>query len=195
MRRPITRVLASAASAAVLLAAGGCGVTVGGKAPPPPVPVKDLPRGDLDLVTPEFPDHGVFPAKYTCDGLDISPPLDISGVPAGTKELALVLFDTSDHEFVHWIVFGIPNDVIIIREDELPPDAIQATNSYGFARYNGPCPPPGPPHHYDFELYALSVKLSQSIPPGVSHKRALKAILATAIARTDLAATYQRASG
>lgn len=194
MRRPIVRALATAASAAGLLVAG-CGVSVGGKPPPPPVPVKQLPRGDMTLTTPAFPDHGVFPAKYTCDGLDISPPLDVFGVPAATKELALLLIDTSANEFVHWIVFGIPNDVIIIREDELPPDAIQATNSYGFSRYNGPCPPPGPPHHYDFELYALSVKLSQSLPPGVSRSRAMTAILATAIARTDLAATYQRAPG
>lgn len=145
----------------------------------------------MALTSPAFPSLGALPARFTCDGLDISPPLGIGGTPLGTSELALVLHDVDANGFLHWVVFAIPPDVVLIREDELPPNALQATTGFGPARYGGPCPPRGRTHHYVFELYAERTRLS--LEPGGQGPVAVQAIEAGASAKAVLIGTYRRA--
>jgi Raf kinase inhibitor-like YbhB/YbcL family protein len=105
-------------------------------------------------VTAPWPDNGFIDAKYTCKGANVSPPISWSGVPAETKELALSLVDLDASDFVHWVVAGLDPASTGIVEGKLPAGATQATNGFGKAGWNGPCPPDGQ-HTYLLTLYAL----------------------------------------
>jgi Raf kinase inhibitor-like YbhB/YbcL family protein len=175
----------AAMTATLALALAGCGS--GTHTPPPHKTPTDT---GMALTSPAFHDAMPLPARFTCEGPDFSPPLGIAGVPAGTQELAIVLFDRNAHNFLHWVVFAIPPDVLLIREGEIPPNALQATTSFGSARYGGPCPPRGQLHVYDFALFAEPTRLE--LAPGSNGRAAFRTIKAGASARTDLHATYTR---
>jgi Raf kinase inhibitor-like YbhB/YbcL family protein len=97
-----------------------------------------------------------IPARYTCDGDDISPPLVISQIPANTAELAIIVSDFDAGDFVHWVLAGIDPSVTAIEEGTTPEGSVQAANDAGTNAWFGPCPPEGESHTYDFTLYALS---------------------------------------
>ena len=143
----------------------------------------------LTLTTPAFSDGGTIPVKYSCAAttpppggrlhvsLGVSPPLQWSNVPAGTASFVLILHDGDAHiakaydDIPHWVIFNIPGNATSLPEG-VPPDApsadgtAQGNNMMGRAAYQGPCAPPGAPHHYVFELYALDKKLD--LPNGAS---------------------------
>jgi Raf kinase inhibitor-like YbhB/YbcL family protein len=103
-----------------------------------------------------------MPAIYTCDGQDISPPLNWQGVPAGTQGFALLVTDPDDPHgtFTHWVVYNIPKSITNLDENAtLPIGTMSGLNSGGKLAYYGPCPPAGPIHHYIFTLYALKAML------------------------------------
>ncbi len=111
-----------------------------------------------------------LPQKYTADGADISPPLSWTRPPLGTKTLLVIMFDPDapgPMPFLHWVVFNIPPQVRSLAA-HIPPQkriaglkgARQGKNSFGGRGYGGPAPPPGKPHHYHIEIYALNRKLS-----------------------------------
>jgi Raf kinase inhibitor-like YbhB/YbcL family protein len=110
----------------------------------------------LTIKSPAFEDMEEIPAEYSCDGLNISPELAISGVPEKTESLALILEDPDAPEggFTHWVVFNIPPDTKRFEEGSIPMEAIEGVNDSGESGYLGPCPPSGT-HHYIFELFAL----------------------------------------
>lgn len=120
----------------------------------------------LSLASPAFTDGGAIPARYTCEGENVSPELQISGVPSGTQSLALLVADPDIpesvrqnmgiDEFDHWVLFNIPPDTHTIPEGERPPGVV-GMNSAGQG-YTGPCPPDGA-HRYIFTLYALDGEL------------------------------------
>lgn len=112
---------------------------------------------------------GSIPKKYTCEGSDTSPPLDWSGIPAGTKSLALVVDDPDvpDPEkptrvFVHWVLYNLPPETKGLAEGAattgLPASAVVGTNDWGKAGFGGSCPPIGR-HRYFHTLYALDATL------------------------------------
>lgn len=104
-----------------------------------------------------LPDTGApIPARYTCDGLDASPPLAWSGGPAGVASYAIVLNDLDAVEYTHWVVANIPADQASLPEDYSDPLAAIAKNSRGRAGYAGPCPPKGSTHRYVLTIHALS---------------------------------------
>jgi Raf kinase inhibitor-like YbhB/YbcL family protein len=156
----------------------GCGL-VGGPA---------LLQGDApDIITVTSPVvmRGTIPAKYTCHGAGVSPPVHWSGAPQDTKTLALVI-DDSDAPitpYIYWIVFDIGPTTTDIQQGQLPPGARQADNSAGQAAYDPPCPRNGD-HSYRFTVYALHSALS--LPNGTSTKLAWAAIAHAAIARGRL---------
>lgn len=115
----------------------------------------------FSLSSPAFDNNGTIPVQYTCDGVDISPPLRIDGVPANAQSLALIVDDEDAPGgiFIHWIVWNIPTDKIQFVEGENI-DFPQGTTSFGKSGYHGPCPPSGPAHRYDFKLYALDSLLN-----------------------------------
>ena len=119
----------------------------------------------FSLTSQGFQDSGFIPAKYTCDGKDVSPPLSWS-VPEGTKSLALIMDDPDapGGVFSHWVFFNLPGSVRSLPEGVTKADrpdtgGIQGLNDFGEKGYKGPCPPAGEPHTYRFILYALDAEL------------------------------------
>ncbi len=108
-----------------------------------------LARG-FRLYSSAFRNGGKIPARYTCDGLDVSIPLAWSGVPANARELVLIMRDPDapSGNFVHWAVAGITPTARL-------PFGIEGRNSFGTLGYRGPCPPRGKTHHYVITLNAL----------------------------------------
>ena len=112
------------------------------------------------ITSPAYAEGKEYPEKYTCDGEEINPPLELAGIPNGTKTLALV-FDDPDAPggtYDHWIMWNIPT-LSRIDEDSVPEGATQGKNSEGTNKYAGPCPPSGT-HRYIYHAYALDMKLS-----------------------------------
>jgi Raf kinase inhibitor-like YbhB/YbcL family protein len=105
-----------------------------------------------------------IPAKYTCTGKNISPPLRWSRPPAGAKELALVMIDLNapGGPFTHWALADIGSVTRELAAGQVPSGAVVGRNSLGKIGYGGPCPPAGGPHHYVIELLALPRPLSVS---------------------------------
>ncbi len=110
----------------------------------------------FEVTSAAFSHNGTIPAKFTCDGADISPPLTIANVPEGAVSLALIVDDPDAPAgtWVHWVVWAIGAETREIPENSVPPRAVQGTNDFRRPRYGGPCPPSGT-HRYFFKLYAL----------------------------------------
>lgn len=110
----------------------------------------------LKLTSPAFDNGNMIPVNYTCQGQNINPPLEISGVPPQTKSLVLVMDDpdSSLKSWTHWIVYSIPPETNLVQAGVAP--GVQGVNSWSEAGYGGPCPPSGQ-HRYVFKLYALDI--------------------------------------
>lgn len=112
----------------------------------------------LALASQVFGEGSQIPVDYSCKGQNVNPPLSITGVPVGTKSLALIMHDPDavSGDFVHWLMWDIPTSTKTIAANSVPAGAIQGINGSGQNRYMGPCPPAGTgTHRYMFELYAL----------------------------------------
>ena len=123
----------------------------------------------MELRSSAFVHQGEIPRQHTCDGEDRSPPLAWSGVPAGTKSLALIVDDPDAPDpkapkrvYVHWVLYNIPPDAAglaeAIRPADLPAGTLEGLNDWGRTGYGGPCPPIGR-HRYFHKLYALDTVL------------------------------------
>lgn len=142
----------------------------------------------LKVSSLSFEPNGAMPAKYTCEGDDINPALNISGIPAAAKELALVVSDpdASGGTFTHWIVYNIPL-AETIEENSVP--GKQGRNDFGRFDYGGPCPPRGT-HRYIFTVYALDAVIV--FPDGVHKDELETAMSGHVIAKDELVGYYQR---
>jgi Raf kinase inhibitor-like YbhB/YbcL family protein len=165
-------------AAAVALVLAGCG-TAGYGAPVAPA--------SMSIGSEAFIQGGLAP-RYTCHGARISPPVNWSGAPLGTKSLALMVDDSSAPitPFIYWLVFGIGPSTTDIQEGSLPTGAREALNSQGTAAYDAPCPA-GRPHSYRFTVYALNTTLS--LPAGAPLQAAWTAIAAATIGRGRITVT------
>jgi Raf kinase inhibitor-like YbhB/YbcL family protein len=116
-----------------------------------------LQTNTLTVTSPAFDNDGELPGKYSCDGDGINPPLNIEGIPNGTKSLVLIVEDpdVSLTTFSQWIVWNIPPQESI-AENSIP--GVEGNNSLGKNSYMGPCPPGGS-HRYFFKVYALDALL------------------------------------
>jgi Raf kinase inhibitor-like YbhB/YbcL family protein len=140
-----------------------------------------------------------IPQKYSCDGVDISPPLSWSGVPSETKSLALICDDPDAPAgtWVHWVVYNIPSEISQLEEsiqakEMLENGVCQGKNSFGRIGYGGPCPPAGyGPHRYFFKLYALDSNMDLK-ERGISKSKLLDAINGHILAEAQLIGTYER---
>ena len=133
-----------------LLALAGCG---GSSTPAPKAPDR------IALTSPAFRAGGKIPKRFTCDGAGTSPPLRFDRVPAGSRELVLLMEDPDapGGTFVHWVVARIPARTIGFPAGHVPPGAAE------LRRYTGPCPPKGDhPHRYVLTLYALGRRMTLS---------------------------------
>jgi len=147
----------------------------------------------IEVSSSEFSGGGAIPARYTCSGEDVSPPLRWSGVPDGARSLALTVIDPDapGKPFVHWLLFNMPASTGALIEDATPPaGSAQGRNDLGVNRYRGPCPPAGSPHHYHFKVYALD--LTTSLRDGASEADFEGAIKDHVLASGELVGTFKR---
>jgi Raf kinase inhibitor-like YbhB/YbcL family protein len=114
----------------------------------------------VQLTSSAFPPNGSIPAKYTCDGAGVSPPLQIAGVPAGSRSLALIVYDPdvpksikADGRYSHWVLWNLAPGISTIEEHRSG-----GISENGRAGYLPPCPPNGE-HRYIFQLFALDKNL------------------------------------
>ena len=105
-----------------------------------------------------------IPARYTCEGENVSPPLVISSIPPGTVELVVTVTDPDAGGFVHWILAALPPSTTAIEEGSVPNGSVEAAGTGGFVGWFGPCPPPGPSHTYDVTVHALAAP--SGVEPG-----------------------------
>ena len=174
----------AAVAAALALVAGCGGSTVEG--PPPAAPDR------IRVQSPAFRDGGEIPVRYTCDGEKSPPPLRWSGVPARTRELALLVEDPDapDGTFVHWTVWRLPPSLERL-DGAAPAGAREGENSFGDDGWGAPCPPEDDgPHRYVFTLYALSGDLGLDDGAGPGEVRS--AIGDKSIARGSLTGRFHR---
>jgi len=188
----------------VVAAFAVCSVGCGTPADPPETssrPTATTPGGKMTVTSTAFENGQPVPRRHTGDGGDVSPPLSWSGLPAGTKELALLSEDPDAPQpepWVHWVIYKIPAEAGGLKEGipraeqvAEPAGAVQGKNSFAVVGYLGPAPPKGHGvHHYHFRLYALDVKLDAK--PGLDKAGLLRAIAGHVLAEADLVGTYKR---
>ncbi len=152
----------------------------------------------MTLSSPAFPHHGRIPERYTCDGEDISPPLQWSGVPPAAKSLVLIVDDPDAPDpaapkmvWVHWVLYNLPVDIAGLPEGvaELPDATLEGINDWHRIGYGGPCPPVGE-HRYFFKLYALDRKLPDLEKP--TRNELMRVLQDHILAEAVLMATYRR---
>ncbi|HEV8610659.1 MAG TPA: YbhB/YbcL family Raf kinase inhibitor-like protein [Thermoanaerobaculia bacterium] len=154
------------------------------------------PASTLEVWSPAFPEGGAIPAKYTCDGKDVSPPLSWSGVPAGTKSLALICDDPDAPAgvWVHWVAYDLPASSTGFPEavpprEEIPSGGRQGRNDFRKIGYGGPCPPSGT-HRYVFTVSAFDRTVG--LPPGATKAQLLAAMRGHVLAEGWLTGKYSR---
>jgi Raf kinase inhibitor-like YbhB/YbcL family protein len=154
-------------------------------------PEEVMQMGDVKLTSPAFTDNGSIPARFTCQGDDVNPRLDIEGVPAGAKSLVLIMDDPDAPAgtWDHWIVFNVAPDTASIAEDSVPAGAVQGRNGWGNSEYGGPCPPSGT-HRYVFKLYALDTTLG--LGNGAAKAEVGSAMQGHVLAQTKLTGLYRK---
>lgn len=145
------------------------------------------------LQSSAFENESSIPAKYTCQGSDISPPLSWKGAPANTKSFALIVDDPDapGGTWNHWLIFNIPPETHALSENltSLPQGALMGKNSWGNNSYNGPCPPQGV-HRYFFKLYALDAVLTLS--KDASKNEIEKAMKENSVGKAELMGKYKK---
>ena len=150
----------------------------------------------MQISSPAFDEGAMIPPKYTCDDLDISPPIKWSEAPEGKKTFALICDDPDAPmcTWVHWVIYNIPADSNELAEnlpatENLPDGSLQGRNDFGRIGYGGPCPPGGT-HRYFFKLYALDVKLD--VTAGMTKSELLSAVEGHVLAEGQLMGRYKR---
>jgi Raf kinase inhibitor-like YbhB/YbcL family protein len=163
-------------------------------------PRDDSPVAGFTVASSVFRDGEPVPARHTCEGEDLSPPLAWTGVPVGTRSFALICDDPDAPRgtWVHWLLWNLPADAVELGEGvpprpELPSGARQGLNDSGDLGYGGPCPPPGGPHRYYFRLFALETSLN--LPPGVNRSDLEAAMEGHVLAGATTMGTYERRKG
>ena len=155
----------------------------------------------LKVTSTAFQQGGAIPARYTCEGQDVSPALGWSGASKNAKTIALIVDDPDAPDpakpqrvYVHWVVYNIPVASNSLPENAsksgMPQGAVQGKNDWGKAEYGGPCPPIGR-HRYFFKFYALDTVLTGlSAPTKADLERAMKGHV---VDTGELMGTYEKA--
>jgi Raf kinase inhibitor-like YbhB/YbcL family protein len=154
----------------------------------------------LNLTSPAFRPGAEIPTVHTCEGADMSPPLEWSGVPGRAKSLALIVDDPDAPDpnaprmtYVHWVLYNIPPSATGLPEgagpSKLPAGTREGTNDWKRTGYGGPCPPIGR-HRYFHKLYALDAELPDLGAPTKAQLE--KAIEGHVLEKTELVGTYEK---
>lgn len=170
-------------AAAVLGVLAGCGLGQ------PTTPQE--PEHRLTVTSPAFDDGSPIPARHTCDGGDVPPPLEWSGMPEDAVEVAVLVedLDAPGGVFVHWVAARIDPVTPGLPEASLSP--LEGMNDFGTVGYRGPCPPEGDaPHRYVVTVFAADRRLD--LPPAPSAKDLRAALRDAEVARGELTGRYGR---
>lgn len=145
----------------------------------------------MKITSEAFQYNQNIPSKYTCDGTNANPPLQISGVPSGAKTLALIVDDPDapGGDFVHWTMWNIDPGTSIIAENQTSTGAVEGLTDFCKTGYGGPCPPSGT-HHYQFKLFALDTALA--LTSKAKKADLLKAMEGHVLEQTILIGLYKR---
>ncbi|HVA79613.1 MAG TPA: YbhB/YbcL family Raf kinase inhibitor-like protein [Candidatus Binataceae bacterium] len=161
------------------------------------LPVRAADSSVLAIRSSAFVPEAAIAAEYSCTGADQSPPLTWSGVPGGAKSFALIVADSDapSGKFVHWVIYNLPASArglppATAKTETLAAGGVQGINSFRQIGYNGPCPPPGPAHHYHFKLYALDIVLN--LKPGANADAVAAAAAGHVLAAAEMVAVFGR---
>jgi hypothetical protein len=143
----------------------------------------------ISITSSSFQAGGDIPAKFTCNGTNVSPELQIGSAPTEAKSLILIVDDPDAPRglFTHWIVWNIDPKTTRVAENSTPAGGVQGTNDFGKQNYGGPCPPSGT-HRYFFKIVALDGKLE--LKPGARRAELDAAIRGHVLAQGELMARY-----
>ena len=155
----------------------------------------------LTLTSPAFEHGQAIPRRYTCEGDDISPPLELAGLPEGAKSLALIVDDPDAPDpaapkrvWVHWVLYDIPVSSMGLPEgaggEDLPKGSREGLNDWKKLGYGGPCPPVGR-HRYFFKMYALDRVLGDLKHPTKAQLE--QAMEGHILGQAELVGTYMKA--
>ena len=144
----------------------------------------------MKITSSAFQEGANIPSKFSCDGANTSPPLQISDVPSGAKSLVLIVDDPDAPSglFTHWAVWNISPQTSTIAEGSTP-KGTQGTNGFGKSGYGGPCPPSGT-HRYYFKIFALDRELD--LPFGAKRGQLDAAMKGHVVAQGELMGRYSR---
>jgi Raf kinase inhibitor-like YbhB/YbcL family protein len=144
----------------------------------------------MKITSSAFHEGTNISSKFTCDGSDTSPPLQIAGVPPGAKSLVLIVDDPDAPGglFTHWLVWNIPPHTSSIAEGSAP-KGVQGANDFGKSGYRGPCPPLGT-HRYSFKIFALDRELD--LRSGAKRREVDAAMKGHVIAQGELVGRYTK---
>jgi Raf kinase inhibitor-like YbhB/YbcL family protein len=167
--------------------------------PPPPPPSTNSStqqKSELKLTSTAFKEGEAIPRGYTCDGANVSPPLEWTGVPKSAKTIAIIADDPDapSGTFVHWVLFNLPADGLGLIEntpqtETLNGGGMQGKNDFEKTGYGGPCPPSGT-HRYFFKFYALDTELPSKA--GATKAEVEKAMEGHVVGQAQLMGTYKR---
>lgn len=150
----------------------------------------------ITIKSESFGKNDLIPSKYTCDGKNISPQLSWDKPSDKIKTFAIIVNDPDapGGNFIHWIIFNIPDSILSLPEDvtpmrNIPEEAALGTNSFGHIGYNGPCPPSGA-HRYFFRIYGLDTSIK--LEAGIEENDLLKAMKNHVVAEGELMGKYKR---
>jgi len=154
---------------------------------------------NMKISSTAFKEEKDIPQMYTCDGKDVSPPLEWQGVPAKTSSLVLIVDNPDAPDpaapkmtWVHWVLYNLPSDISTLPEatksSDLPEGTLEGLNDWHNTGYRGPCPPTGR-HRYFFKLYALDTPLADLKKP--SREKVEQAMQGHIISQATLIGTYQ----
>jgi len=205
------RILACLCLVLILVVAVGQAGCAPAAAPIPPIPGPPTPTPGppLQVSSAAFEPGSEIPVQYSCQGANLSPPLEWSGVPEGTQSLALVVDDPDSEPpgFVHWVIYNIPATATglpegVPAEATLPDGTRQGSNDFALfadegqtfpggapinrVGYDGPCP--GDTHRYVFRLYALDAVLD--LPAEATKADLLLAIEGHVLGEAELTGVY-----
>lgn len=142
------------------------------------------------LKSPDFKHNEKIPVRFTGDGQDLNPCLEIGKVPENAKSLALIMDDPDAPIgiFTHWLIWNIVPQIKRIPENNIPENAVQGLNDFGKIGYGGPSPPSGS-HRYFFKIFALDTKLN--LQKGASKQELEKAMQGHIIDKAELIGMYR----
>lgn len=147
----------------------------------------------MTLTSPAFEPFGAIPRRYSCEGEGERPPLAVSGIPRGTRSLALIVDDLDakdgNQNFLHWIAWNVAPDTALVDSRQALPGAVEGLTSFGTYHWGAPCPPRGA-HRYRFRAFALNGDINLERDAGAEDLE--EEMDGHVLGSAELIGTYQR---